>query len=55
VLAPGRGLSAIAPTVLQLMGLEPPAAMSGQSLLVYPLENRPIPAVEGIAPRANAA
>ncbi len=33
-LANGAGLSAIAPTVLQLMGLEQPAAMQGQSLLL---------------------
>ncbi len=33
-LANGAGLSAIAPTVLQLMGLEQPATMAGQSLLL---------------------
>ena len=32
-LASGKNLSAIAPTVLQLMGLAKPAAMSGQSLI----------------------
>jgi 2,3-bisphosphoglycerate-independent phosphoglycerate mutase len=33
-LATGAGLSAIAPTVLQLMGIEKPAGMGGQSLLL---------------------
>lgn len=33
-LANGAGLSAIAPTILQLMGLEQPATMQGQSLLL---------------------
>ncbi len=33
-LANGFGLSAIAPTVLQLMGIEQPATMTGQSLLL---------------------
>lgn len=33
-LANGAGLSAIAPTILQLMGLEKPAAMKGRSLLL---------------------
>jgi 2,3-bisphosphoglycerate-independent phosphoglycerate mutase len=33
----GAGLSSIAPTVLQLMGLQQPATMHGQSLLLKPL------------------
>jgi 2,3-bisphosphoglycerate-independent phosphoglycerate mutase len=33
-LANGYGLSAIAPTVLQLMGIEKPSSMTGQSLLL---------------------
>ncbi len=33
-LTTGAGLSALAPTVLQLMGLEQPAAMSGESVLL---------------------
>jgi len=37
VLSTHGGLSGIAPTVLQLMGLEQPAEMHGQSLLVKPL------------------
>jgi len=36
-LSVGAGLSAIAPTVLQIMGLSQPAAMSGHSLLLTPL------------------
>ena len=55
VLAPGGGLSAVAPTVLQLMGLSQPVQMSGRSLLVYPLENRPIPVVDNLRAKANAA
>ena len=33
-LATGAGLSAIAPTLLQLMGIEKPEGMSGESLLL---------------------
>ena len=33
-LANGRGLSAVAPTILQLMGIRKPKAMTGRSLLV---------------------
>lgn len=36
-LSVGAGLNAIAPTVLQLMGLNKPASMSGDSLLLKPL------------------
>jgi 2,3-bisphosphoglycerate-independent phosphoglycerate mutase len=36
-LSTGAGLSSIAPTVLQLMGLQQPTAMHGQSLLLKPL------------------
>ncbi|MFV2061582.1 MAG: 2,3-bisphosphoglycerate-independent phosphoglycerate mutase, partial [Gammaproteobacteria bacterium] len=36
-MATGKGLSNIAPTILQLMGLEKPAAMSSSSLLLKPL------------------
>ena len=35
-LAPGGGLSDVAPTLLQLMGLERPEPMKGRSLLVQP-------------------
>ncbi len=37
-LAPEGGLRDIAPTVLQLMGLKKPGAMSGHSLLVKPID-----------------
>jgi len=37
-LAPEGGLKDVAPTVLQLMGLQKPGAMSGHSLLVRPLD-----------------
>ncbi|MEA3274832.1 MAG: 2,3-bisphosphoglycerate-independent phosphoglycerate mutase [Pseudomonadota bacterium] len=50
VLAAG-GLADVAPTVLQLMGMEPPQAMSGRSVLVKPLPSKPVPALE----RLNAA
>ena len=33
-LANGQGLSAVAPTILELMGIQQPAAMSGESLLI---------------------
>lgn len=36
-LSTGAGLSSIAPTILQLMGLQQPAPMGGQSLLLRPL------------------
>jgi 2,3-bisphosphoglycerate-independent phosphoglycerate mutase len=55
VLAPAGGLSSIAPTVLQLMGLDRPPQMTGRSLLVRRLESRPIPAVDKLAARADAA
>ncbi|MCB1756219.1 MAG: 2,3-bisphosphoglycerate-independent phosphoglycerate mutase [Gammaproteobacteria bacterium] len=38
-LSTGAGISAIAPTVLQLMGLEQPPEMTGQSLLLEELES----------------
>ncbi len=38
-MATGKGLSNIAPTVLQLMGLEKPAAMTATSLLLKPISN----------------
>lgn len=38
-LAPGGGLKDIAPTVLQLMGLKQPGAMSGHSLLLKPVDS----------------
>ena len=34
ILANGQGLSTVAPTILQLMGIEQPAAMTGKSLLI---------------------
>jgi 2,3-bisphosphoglycerate-independent phosphoglycerate mutase len=46
VLAPAGGLADVAPTVLELMGLEPPGAMTGNSLLVQRLPSRPVPAIE---------
>jgi 2,3-bisphosphoglycerate-independent phosphoglycerate mutase len=33
-LLPGGGLSSVAPTVLQLMGLQAPPEMTGKSLLM---------------------
>jgi 2,3-bisphosphoglycerate-independent phosphoglycerate mutase len=33
----GAGLSSVAPTVLQLMGLHQPSTMLGQSLLLKPI------------------
>jgi 2,3-bisphosphoglycerate-independent phosphoglycerate mutase len=30
----GQGLSAVAPTILELMGIEQPKAMTGKSLLI---------------------
>jgi len=40
VLSTGGGLSGIAPTVLQLMGLAQPVEMTGRSLLVKPRSRR---------------
>ena len=34
-LANGEGLSSVAPTILELMGIEKPAAMTGESLLIH--------------------
>jgi len=51
VLSAGGGLADVAPTILALMGLSIPDAMSGRSLLVKTLPPQPIPAVE----RLNAA
>lgn len=36
-LAVGAGLSSIAPTVLHLLGLQTPDAMTGRSLLLKPI------------------
>lgn len=44
VLAPGGGLKDIAPTVLQLMGLNQPGAMTGHSLLVKPKDSKSVAA-----------
>jgi 2,3-bisphosphoglycerate-independent phosphoglycerate mutase len=55
VLAPAGGLSSIAPTVLQLLGLDRPPQMTGRSLLVRRLESRPIPAVDRLAAGAEGA
>jgi 2,3-bisphosphoglycerate-independent phosphoglycerate mutase len=38
-MATGKGLSSIAPTILQLMGLEKPTAMTASSLLLKPLSH----------------
>ena len=38
-LANGQGLSAVAPTILELMGLEKPPAMTGKSLLIHRSED----------------
>ncbi|MEM7401896.1 MAG: 2,3-bisphosphoglycerate-independent phosphoglycerate mutase [Pseudomonadota bacterium] len=35
VLSNGQGLSAVAPTILELMGIEQPKAMTGESLLIH--------------------
>ena len=35
ILANGEGLSSVAPTILELMGIEKPAAMTGESLLIH--------------------
>ena len=40
-LRPGGSLTDVAPTVLQLLGLENPAGMTGESLIVYP-ESLPV-------------
>ena len=34
-LANGQGLSTVAPTLLELMGIEQPKAMTGESLLIH--------------------
>ena len=34
-LANGQGLSAVAPTILELMGIEQPKSMTGESLLIH--------------------
>ena len=46
VLQPAGGLADVAPTVLELMGIEVPEVMTGRSMLVKPLAAKPIPAVE---------
>jgi 2,3-bisphosphoglycerate-independent phosphoglycerate mutase len=51
VLSAAGGLADVAPTVLNLMGLDIPPAMSGRSMLIERLPSRPLPAVE----RLNAA
>jgi 2,3-bisphosphoglycerate-independent phosphoglycerate mutase len=51
VLVAAGGLADVAPTVLNLMGLDIPPAMTGRSMLVERLPARPLPAVE----RLNAA
>ncbi len=38
-LSPGGGLKDVAPTILQLMGLSQPKAMTGHSLLIKPIGN----------------
>lgn len=53
ILAPAGGLSNIAPTVLQLLGLPQPPTMTAHSLLVRPLEARPTPAIDRFAARAD--
>jgi 2,3-bisphosphoglycerate-independent phosphoglycerate mutase len=40
-LATGAGLSSVAPTILQLMGLSQPPAMTGKSLLLEEIEPKP--------------
>jgi 2,3-bisphosphoglycerate-independent phosphoglycerate mutase len=50
-LAPAGSLADVAPSVLALMGLTPPAAMTGRSMLLAALPPQPIPALE----RLNAA
>jgi 2,3-bisphosphoglycerate-independent phosphoglycerate mutase len=46
VLAPAGGLADLAPTVLNLMGLERPQVMTGRSMLVKPLPSKPVPAID---------
>ena len=45
-LAPSGGLADVAPTVLELMGVPVPAAMTGRSLLRGRLPAKPVPALE---------
>jgi 2,3-bisphosphoglycerate-independent phosphoglycerate mutase len=40
-LATGAGLSSVAPTILQLMGLPQPSAITGESLLLDKVELKP--------------
>jgi 2,3-bisphosphoglycerate-independent phosphoglycerate mutase len=49
MLAPSGTLADVAPTVLDLMGLERPPEMSGQSLLLQALQPRPVAALERLA------
>jgi len=46
LLAHAGGLADVAPTVLELMGMQVPASMTGRSLLLEKLPARPVPAVE---------
>ena len=46
VLAPAGGLADLAPTVLSLMGLQAPPAMTGRSMLLKQLPPQPVPAIE---------
>jgi 2,3-bisphosphoglycerate-independent phosphoglycerate mutase len=46
VLAPAGGLADVAPTVLDLMGIPVPDAMTGSSVLLKRLPAKPVPAVE---------
>jgi arylsulfatase A-like enzyme len=48
VLGAGGTLADVAPTVLDLMGLERPAEMTGRSLLLEALAPQPIAALERI-------
>ena len=46
MLAPAGGLADVAPTVLELMGIETPRAMTGSSVLLERLPAKAAPAVE---------
>lgn len=49
MLAPTGNLADVAPTLLQLMGLEPRPEMTGRSLLLEALQSQPVAALERIA------
>jgi 2,3-bisphosphoglycerate-independent phosphoglycerate mutase len=46
ILAPAGSLADVAPSVLHLMGIPAPAAMTGRSMLIHPLPPQALPALE---------